>query len=380
MKFPNPRQFNLKQRLLALLIAVAAFILTIFLISYRDRMGLSLLQRLFTYDNEHNNITFSHGARSEDLFAGLDHKLLVCSDGLLQILSPSGESLLHEQHTFSSPAMSSNGKQAVVYDAGGQTFYVISKNKIVFTETLMADQHIRSATINQSGWLAVTTKESGYRGVISVYNSARELFMSISLSEYYPVGAVVTSDNKGVYVLTEGQNSGVFESRLLYYTFEDEEPRAQISLGDQVVLTMRSTSNRSWVLSDGGLYTLLPSGELSMQYEFRSNYLRSASLDGNDFAALLLSPSQSGNMGTLLTIDTSGQVIGSLELDEQVLSLKAAGRYVAVLTANQLILYNRDLSNVISSTNYIQGIRTFALFADGSIALISDELARLYIP
>lgn len=380
MKLPNPKQLTLRQQLLLLLAGVLALILIVFVASYRDRMGLSLVQRWFTYDNDRHSITYSHGARSEDLFAGVNYKLLVCSDGVLQLLSPSGETILHEQHSFSSPAMSSNGKQAVVYDAGGQTLYVIAKDKIVFTSTLMTDQHIRSATINQSGWLAVTTKESGYRGVVTIYNSSRELFMAINLSEYYPVSAMVTSDNKGVYVLTEGQNNGIFESRLLYYTFDDKEPRAQISLGDQMVLSMRSTSNRSWVLSDSGLYTLLPSGELFSQYEFRGNYLRSASLDGNDFAALLLSPSQSGSVGTLVTVDSNGQVIGTLELEEQVLSLKASGRYVAVLTANQVILYNRDLTNVISSSSSISGIRTIALFADGSLALISDELVRLYIP
>lgn len=376
-------KFNLRQRITLLLGTLLLIAGLIFLLTYRDRMGLDLLTRLFTYDNEKGSVTYSHGFRSEDIFVGMDYRLLAASDTQLQLFSGTGTSLLKiEQLSFRSPTLFTNGKQAVVYDAGGRTLYVIAKNKISFTLELPSGQNILSATINQNGWLAVTTKEDGQRGVVTIYNDSYERILTRRLSNYYPISAVVTPDCRGYYILAPGQSKGVFDSRLLFFAIdgsEETEPKSQISVGDNVVLALSSSNTRTWVLTDTGLFPLLSSGERTTGYPFQGRHLKRASLDGSEFAALLLSPSQSGNTGTLVTVDYDGQELGSLELDEQVLGLSAAGRYVAVLTANSLHIYTKELRE-ISNSDAIQGVRNLALFPDGTLALITDELVRLYIP
>jgi hypothetical protein len=368
------------RRRIALLIAFLCLVFALIAsLTIRDHLGLNLFTRWFTYDNENGTITFSHGARSENLFVNLDYNLLVCSDTMLQLFSPTGDSLLKEPIAFSSPAVSSNDKQAVVYDAGGQNLYVISKEKIAFSLTLPTGQYILSATINDNGWLAVTTKEDGYRSV-TVYNGSFDPVVSIRLSSCYLIDALVTPDCKGIYILTPDQSSGIFESKLLYYDLnEAETPSSQISLGNNVVLSMQTINHRCWALSENAIFILLPSGELAAKYDYNGKYLKRASMDGNDFAALLLSTSQSGNSGTLVTVDSEGVVLGSVELEEQVLALSSSGRYVAVLTASGLHVYTKDLSE-ISSSNNVQGAQNLALFPDGSLFLISDELSRLYLP
>jgi hypothetical protein len=77
-------------------------------------------------------------------------------------------------------------------------------------------------------------------------------------------------------------------------------------------------------------------------------------------------------------VDAEGVTLGSRELDEQVLSLAAAGRYIAVLTSAHLYIYNKDLS-LHSETDEVQGVRSLILFPDGSAELLTDALARLYI-
>ena len=374
---------TLRQRIALLLGTLLLIAGLLFLVTYRDRMGLDLFTRLFAYDNEEGSVTYSHSFRSEDLFVGMDYKLLASSDTQLQLFSGTGHSLLQiEQLSFRSPALFTNGKQAVVYDAGGQTLYVIAKNKIAFTLELPSGQYILSATINQNGWLAVTTKEDSHRGVITIYNDSYQRVLTRRLSDYYPVSATVTPDCRGYYILTPSQSGGVFDSRLLYFAIdgsEDTESKSQISVGDNVVLSLSSSDTRTWVLTDTGLFTLISSGELAARYDFQGSYLKRASLNGNEFAALLLSPSQSGNTGTLVTVDYDGHVLGTLELEEQVLSLSAAGRYVAVLTSNSLHLYTKELRE-ISTSNSIQGVRNLALFPDSTLALITDDLVRLYIP
>ena len=82
---------------------------------------------------------------------------------------------------------------------------------------------------------------------------------------------------------------------------------------------------------------------------------------------------------TLLTVDAAGQELAALELDDQVLDLDAAGRYVAVLTAARLELYTRDLE-LYASLDTTGGARDVVLRSDGTAWLITGETARLFIP
>lgn len=374
------KKLTLRRRIALLLSFLLLFVMLIASLTIKDRLGLSLFHRWFTYNNEKSSIAFSHGGQSENLFLNIGYQLLVCSDTMLQLYSPTGESLLKEHISLSNPAVSGNGKQAVIYDAGGQNLYVVSKNKIAFSLTLPAGEYILSATINHNGWLAVTSKEAGFKGVVTVYDASYDPVISIKLSSSYLVKALVTPDSKGVYILSPGQSNGIFESKLLYYDLKHEEaPTSQISLGNTVVLSMSTSNNRCWILSENTVFTLLSSAELAAKYDYDGKYLKRASLGGNDFAALLLSNSQSGNSGTLVTVDSQGYVLGSVDMEQQVLAMSASGRYVAVLTASSLRVYTKDLSEISVSDN-IQGIQNLVLYPDGSLSLITNELARLYLP
>ena len=78
-------------------------------------------------------------------------------------------------------------------------------------------------------------------------------------------------------------------------------------------------------------------------------------------------------------IDDTGTVKGSLDLNQQVLSLSAAGRYLAVLTGDRLDIYTSDLS-LYSSLEGTQGAWKVLLMEDGSAILISEDSASFYVP
>ena len=61
------------------------------------------------------------------------------------------------------------------------------------------------------------------------------------------------------------------------------------------------------------------------------------------------------------------------------LSLSAAGRYVAVLTGDRLDIYTADLE-LYSTLEGTQGARTVLLLEDGSAILISSDSASFYVP
>ena len=278
-----------------------------------------------------------------------------------------------------SPALNASGDYAVVYDVGGRELRVVGGETLLHSMTLSEEESILCATINEKGWVAVTTKVSGYKGVVTVYNKDFEPVLTIRLSSRYISDAVVTPDCQGVYLISPGQADGTFENTLLYYTLSSrEEPTRTISLGSNVVLSIRS-AGRCWILGDKSLLILDSSGVITASYDYGDRYLKMGSLQGDGFATLFLSLSSSGSTGTLVTVGMDGQPYGELELKGQTLALAAQGHDVALLTTGEIITADRKLDGYTTSPNQ-QGIRNLAVYEDGTVALINSAAVSLYFP
>ena len=80
-----------------------------------------------------------------------------------------------------------------------------------------------------------------------------------------------------------------------------------------------------------------------------------------------------------MTVGTDGEEIASLDVNGEILSVSAAGRYVAVLYTDSLVIYNPDLQvyATLKGTGYA---REALMRSDGSALLIASESAKLFLP
>ena len=236
-----------------------------------------------------------------------------------------------------------------------------------------------SARPNDSGWLAVTAQQSGYKGAVTVYNSHGKEIIQISLSSVFAVDAALSPDGRTVAVVTMGQENGSFFSRLLFFPVTQEEPSAQVNLGSINVLDMDYEDGVLWVLCEDRLLTVTPDGETVQTYHISPSYLKGCSLEGDGFALLLTGRYRSGGATQALIIGKDGQVLQSLPLSNQVLDYAAAGKYFGLLSGSRLLLYDLNLE-VYATLDNPQGARNLDLSPNGSALLANDQKAWLYIP
>ena len=107
-------------------------------------------------------------------------------------------------------------------------------------------------------------------------------------------------------------------------------------------------------------------------------YLKRYCLQGDGFAVALLGRYRAGSQAQLWVVDGQGQT-RTLDINQQVLAISAAGRYIAVLTGDRLDIYT-DTLELYASLDGTQGARNVLLMEDGSAILISSETASFYIP
>ena len=372
-------------RILLFLLAIALLLCGITAIAYRDRLSTDSIRRWFHYrslilNDSGQAESFIYDGDANDTFASLDGDLLVCSRNAISLYSGSGTCYVSQPVSMENPVVDSNGTTAVVYDAGGSSLYVLGQRQLIWKTDELSS--ILSAHVNRNGQLTVVTQSGGYRGVVTVYSASCEPLMRVDLSSAFVMDAALSDNGKTLSILTIGQDSGSFTSTLALYTLNTAgsgqfTPDRTSSLNSDVIIATRHSDNAVWSLGNQGLYITDHKGN-TVTTDWSDRYLKRYTLDGQNFVAALLGLYRAGSQAELITVDSSGAV-RSVDYDEQILALAAAGRYVAVLTGDRLDIYTSDLT-LYNSLEGTQGARNVLLMKDGSAILISNESANYYVP
>ena len=372
-------------RLLLFLLALVILLAAVTAVVFRDQLNVDNIKRWFHYrslvlNDSGQAESFVYDGDLTDTFATLDGDLLVCSRNAISLYSGSGTRYVSRSVNMENPVVDTNGSFAVVYDAGGDELYVLGQRQLVWSAEDL--ESILSAHLNKNGQLTVVTQSGGYRGRVIVYDTAYQPMVSVNLSSAFVMDAALSDDGKTLSILTVGQDDGTFSSSLALYTLNTAAagnfvPDLTCTLGSNVVIATRHTANYVWSVGDQRLDITDHKGN-NLSIDWSDRYLKRYTLGGSDFAAALLGLYRAGSQAELWTVDGDGHR-HVLEYNEQVLSLSAAGRYVAVLTGDRLDIYTSDLT-LYDSLEGTQGARTVLLMDDGSAILISADTASFYVP
>ena len=222
----------------------------------------------------------------------------------------------------------------------------------------------------------------GCKGYVRVYGDELGLVCEFKSSRRFVEDAYVTNDCTSLAAVTLGQENGVFVSNVVLYDLTkagEAELMANYDVKDGLVAVIGQQGDRLVTVSDTCLTYAGTDGKVSATYPYSGLYLRGYALEGDGFAALLLNRYSSGSVGRLVTVGTDGTELASLDVNREVLDISAAGRYLAVLYTDSLVIYNQDLQ-VYASLNGTDFATGVLLRTDGSALLLSSEHAALFLP
>lgn len=382
---PAPKKKpNIFVRLLAFLVTLALLLGAVAAVVYRDRLNFDSIRRWFVYrslekSDSGQTESFQYDSAGKGGYSRVGDDLLVWSTAGVRLYSSGGVEYLNESLTLNRPVADTCGSAALIYNTGGNVLHTYEDRSTSFVLNTEQGHEILSARMGPGGSFAVTTRESGYKGVVTVYSSGGHPVVGIRISTRFVTDGLLSDDGKTVAVLTVGQNEDVFESGLDLYALDGDVPFASYSLGNNAILDLRADGSAFWALGESSLSVARADGSAAVHYDYAGRYLKDYALEGDGFSALLLGKYRAGSGAALVTVGADGQELASLDLEDQVLDLDASGRYVAVLTAAGLTLYTKDLQ-LYDALENTMGARSVVLRSDGTAFLVGGETARLYIP
>lgn len=379
----QPKWKQSAKRIGALLFTALLMFGAIFLVVHRDRVNLDSVKRYLTYRNLEKNDSgqtteFSYTQDASNAFASLDGTLLLCSDTVLQLYSNSGLLYIDEQVKMSQPVITTCGPYAVAYDVGGNDLYVIQNKEIVQTYSSAQGCDLLSARVNENGYLAVVEQASGYKASVKVFDDNKQLLLTENVSSEYVMDAILSPDNKRLAVVTIGQKERVFNSTISLYGCEAGDLIASTTLENQFVLDLNWKASLLWVQERDGAAVLDSDLRMLGSWMESNQYLQGYSLDGDDYAVEVFSWYKTGGSGEVLLINEKGDAEVSHAISGEVLSVSAAGKYIAVLTTDMLHIYTSDLEEYSTTEN--NGSKRAIINSDGATMMIGVDNTRLYVP
>ncbi len=367
------------RRFFALLVTVALVVVAVFVVNHSDELNANSLRRWLSSRsasaaaNQQADSYSFHGDIDSSV-ALVDRNLLVCSSTELQIYQRNGDTALTQSVNMQKPVIQTSGKYAVVYDAGGTELYLIYRNEIQQTLTAKEGQEILSASVNSNGYITVVQKATGYKASTTVYDSSLKALVTENISSSFTMNSVLSPDNKTLAVVSIGEDASGFNSVIVFYDVSDGQEKGRCALGSDVVLAMNWNNSGLWCVGGYGTY-LVQNYALATSYVDSTQYLKNFSLGGSGYAVLLFNKHQGSSTGSLTVLNAGGTEL-SVGINEEVLSVSAAGEYIGVLTANALTIYLADDLSVYAEKENSIGAHRVIMQSDGSALIVSTSAAN----
>ena len=373
---------NHRRRIVRLCGAVLGVLVVVLAAVLWDSTAFDGLRRAVIYASAEKDETgcaklYTYASEKDSCYASLGGSLVRATPRRILVLGEDGQIRYNSDVRFHQSAIASNGEVAAVYDIGGNEIYVV--NDRGFVRQLTAEGEILACTVNEKNMLAVTTGKSGYKAAVTVYGAEGEKLFGFHSSDRFLMTAALSRDGRQMAAVTLGQSEGVFSSGAVFYRLDSTEPLTDAQLTGSAVFDLVTMGKRWCAVAEDGLHFLSADGGEQAYFDFGGEYLRRCSLEGDGFAAVLLGRYKAGTQTRLVSVDDEGQLLAQLDVDKEVLSLSAAGKYAAVLYSDELVIYDKKLE-VCARLTDLSSAKQVLMRDDGSAVLVGADSASLYLP
>lgn len=335
----QPRGRTLK-RVLAGVLTLLLMVLAVLVFAFRDELTGAGLRKLFRSEAAEAAAreAFTYETGAEQVFAPAGDGLAVASSSAVQLLNAAGETVFKQVVSYEKPAVFGSEKGALFCELGGAGSILADFDGE--SRTPERGGEILTAGMNENGWFYIVTAESGYKGLVSVYNAECEKQFEWWSGGGYVLRAAISPDNRSLAVVCAEREGAV----LHFFALSSETERGSAAVADTLLIDLCWLSGDSvCALGETGVWFFSGDGAEKGSCPLEGRYLLDYEFGRTGFVAVYISAYRSGGTGTLMTLDSRGQVLGTAELDRDVVSMSAVGRQLLVMTGSSLALYNQEL-------------------------------------
>jgi len=363
----HTKQKKNTRKISAVIATMLVVVLAVLVFLYKDKFPTSSLSgssgEVADIVSESEPFTYETG--SQQMFTLMGDELAVSSSTGLQLLDSSGKTISREVFSMVNPAVCGNDSTCAVYDVGGYSLRIYKGGEF---KNFDRTSEIISVSVNSGGYYAVAGYEAGYKGSVTVYDTALSPVYEWYSGSGYILDAAVSPDNTTLAVLCVESSGSIVH----LFHFDSEKEFASVAVPNELAFKLSFEKGGNFcVLSEKGMHFFGAKGQVLSDYGFDDNYLANYTLS-EEYWSVVLSKYVSGSNVTLLSFGNTGKALGAVPLSTEPLSLSSQGQQLLVLDSSNIALYSHDLR--LQEQNHVSaGFVSAVLLSKGSVLLLSSH-------
>lgn len=315
---------------------VAAFVVT-FVASYFGILPLEAVSAHIFGGIENYNVSLE--TDSVVNIKNLGESILVLTDTSVVVYGKNGKATYESVHSFTKPAVSVNGSNAVVFDRSGNGFMLLNENKTVLTSE--AEGVVVSAAYGKNGAYALSTRGETSTGTLTVYNSRSDVVFKWNCA-YENITSVSLSSGKYVGVSLLGVKDGEYYTTAKIFGFDYSEELSSATISGAAPLSVEFTSpSRLTVFTDTGIYGIEKnSSELITVEEYYNPEFNSIASTSSGNFLIAIADHGSTNSFTVKLYDKKYKLKTEISVNEELKTVSLSDKYIFALAENEILVYN----------------------------------------
>lgn len=273
--------------------------------------------------------------------------LVLLYDDSVKVLDTTAKELSSISHKYDHPVMQSNSGRVLLYDEGGNKFKVQSKTRTLYEKE--TKYMILTGALGKDGSVAVATRAEDAQSMLTVYNSKEKEIFVWKCAKENIISCDVSDNGKLIAVSVLGVENGSVYSKVYIFDKKKDSPKASFTYQDSAVSSIRFLSNETLFVLGNNICSVIKDGkEEQVNVSVNTPYM--IHISDNNTAVLVLSKYSSTTQKLVNVYDKSGRELFSNEIDGLVKSVSTDGKYVGVLTDNNVQIYNMKGERVGSAS------------------------------
>lgn len=348
---------------------------TYFLVKYWDVFKPDNFRETVTMEKSEKSLLKIGGAL--DIITGNTARYVSFSDGLavvststIRYATEDGEEGFLAEAQLSQPAVATAAEQMLIYDRGGRTMICADKTDVLAQGEALGGAI--SMSINDHGRISAVTECVGYQCAVSVYDLSLNRLYTWRTPEYFAVQSLVSDDNKYLAAAVADIRDERLNMSLLIFDLQEEGVQYEIPIGSDGVAGLFPSGDGFLAITETEVIRIAWDGTLQSRVTFDGDELVGLVRDGGSIYLLLNDIDDITAHYRLLRIGEDGGIAAELRLKNDVYAIHAANGMVAVLTGDQIRLYDDTLS-IKKYVSPEPGVTDIILLRDHKLIMVTAQ-------
>lgn len=353
--------------IVAILIAIIVFLSLYFAnLEFRDFIDTHILRKDIT-TSDISTIDLSIN-KNNQIYCYAKN-ICILNDKTLKIYNSTGQELTDIPIDINVPIFSSNGKYLAIAEKNGKYFSAIYDKTFLWKQQIEGE--ILQISINKNGYVAVITKDTTYRSIITLYDqNGKSIFKNyLALSRIIDVS--ISNDNNYLAFAELDTSGAIIQSCIKIISVEKALQNAK----DAIIYTLNSNPNEMIVninyqdkgalmcIFDDSIQTI-EQNQKESEIKIEKNYTYISCDLYNSIAYIKEEKTELFNSKSVLNImNSSTKQVKNYIVDEIVKDMYSYGNNIAINVGNELYFINsygilikryksrQEITNVILSDN-----------------------------